>query len=63
MNLYLCGFQLKFYLFSPPDPRLKVFGNQKVNELRAWFDNRLEEAIKAAEDEKNSLNSPKGKKE
>jgi len=29
--------------------------------LRSWFDNRLEEAIKAAEDEKNSLNSPKGK--
>lgn len=33
------------------DPRLKVFGDRKVKELRAWFDNRLEEAIKAAEEE------------
>lgn len=33
------------------DPRLKVFGERKVNELKSWFDNRLEEAIKAAEEE------------
>ena len=33
------------------DPRLKVFGERKVNELRAWFDSRLEDAIKAAEQE------------
>ncbi len=33
------------------DPRLKVFGDRKISELRAWFDNRLEDAIKAAEDE------------
>ncbi len=33
------------------DPRLKVFGDRKMSELRAWFDNRLEDAIKAAEDE------------
>ena len=38
-----------FFLFL--DPRLKVFGERKVSELRAWFDSRLEDAIKAAEEE------------
>lgn len=28
-----------------------MFGERKVMELRAWFDSRLEDAIKAAEDE------------
>ena len=28
-----------------------MFGDRKISELRAWFDNRLEDAIKAAEDE------------
>lgn len=36
------------------DPRLKVFGERKVNELRSWFDERLEQAIKAAEEEGKS---------
>lgn len=55
------------YLHSPVicfffiDPRLKVFGNKKVNELRAWFDNRLEEAIKAAEEEAKLPKPPSGK--
>lgn len=33
------------------DPRLKVFGDRKISELRAWFDTRLEDAIQAAEEE------------
>lgn len=33
------------------DPRLKVFGDRKISELRAWFDSRLEDAIQAAEEE------------
>jgi len=36
------------------DPRLKIFGERKVNELRSWFDERLEQAIKAAEEEGKS---------
>lgn len=28
-----------------------MFGERKVTELRAWFDTRLEEAIKAAEED------------
>ena len=28
-----------------------MFGERKVSELRAWFDSRLEDAIKAAEEE------------
>ena len=33
------------------DPRLKVFVERKVyGELRAWFDSRLEDAFKAAEE-------------
>ena len=36
------------------DPRLKVFVERKVyGELRAWFDSRLEDAFKAAEEEEN----------
>lgn len=33
------------------DPELKVFGDRKVNELRSWFQERLEQAIRAAEEE------------
>ncbi|XP_057365629.1 dynamin-like 120 kDa protein, mitochondrial [Daphnia carinata] len=33
------------------DPRLKVFGDRKISELRAWFDSRLEDAIQAVEEE------------
>ena len=42
------------YVFIPffLDPRLKVFVERKVyGELRAWFDSRLEDAFKAAEEE------------
>lgn len=31
------------------DPRLKQLGEEKVNEWRLWFDNRLDNAIEAAE--------------
>ena len=38
------------------DSRLKVFGERKVyGELRAWFDSRLEDAFKAAEEEERFL--------
>lgn len=33
------------------DPQLKVFGDRKLNEMRSWFQERLEKAIKAAEEE------------
>lgn len=33
------------------DPRLKQLGENKMNELREWFDNRLENAIEAAEEQ------------
>jgi len=33
------------------DPELKVFGDRKLNEMRSWFEERLERAIKAAEEE------------
>jgi hypothetical protein len=34
-----------------------VFGERKVSELRAWFDSRLEDAIKAAEEEGKEENN------
>ena len=34
-----------------------MFGERKVSELRAWFDNRLEDAIKAAEEEGKEENN------
>lgn len=40
-----------YMFFCRLDPRLKVFGDRKISELRAWFDSRLEDAIQAAEEE------------
>lgn len=37
------------------DPELKVFGDRKLNELRMWFDQRLEQAIKAVEEENSKV--------
>ena len=37
-------------LFS--DPKLKSLGEAKYNELQKWFNQRLEDAIKAAQEEK-----------
>jgi hypothetical protein len=31
------------------DPRLKKLGEEKVGEWKLWFDNRLDQAIEAAE--------------
>lgn len=33
------------------DPRIKQAGENKLAELREWFDNRLENAIEAAEEQ------------
>lgn len=36
------------------DPRIKQFGVTKYQEYRTWFDQRLDDAIKAAESRQNS---------
>lgn len=36
-------------IFALLDPRLKELGEEKMNEWRLWFDNRLDNAIEAAE--------------
>lgn len=36
------------------DPRIKEFGVNKYREYRTWFDQRLDDAIKAAENHQNS---------
>lgn len=36
------------------DPRIKAFSESKYNEFRNWFDQRLDDAIAAAETEENS---------
>lgn len=38
------------------DPRIKEFGVSKYREYRTWFDQRLDDAIKAAENQ-NQENS------
>lgn len=57
----LCYVFMICLLHSCSDPRLKVFGERKVNQLRAWFDNRLEEAIKAAEEDSKISTAEQGK--
>lgn len=37
------------------DPRLKELGEKKITEWRQWFDNRLDDAIEAAEYQGNNL--------
>jgi hypothetical protein len=41
------AFSLCIHLIS--DPRLKQLSEQKMDEWRAWFDNRLDNAIEAVE--------------
>lgn len=36
------------------DPRLKQLSEDKMNEWRAWFDSRLDNAIEAAETQDNT---------
>lgn len=47
LNLFkIRGFQEVLKIL---DPRLKKLGESKMNEWRDWFDNRLDNAIEAAE--------------
>ena len=45
LNYSCVFFNLKFIL----DPRLKSLSEAKFNEFRSWFDQRLDDAIAAAE--------------
>lgn len=39
----------RFHVVVFIDPRLKQLGEEKMGEWRLWFDNRLDNAIEAAE--------------
>lgn len=39
----------RFHVVNFLDPRLKQLGEEKMGEWRLWFDNRLDNAIEAAE--------------
>lgn len=51
-----------FFLFSIKDPRLKALSEAKYTQFKTWFDQRLDDAIAAAEQPPNNqLISTNGK--
>lgn len=46
---------LKIFSNICVDPELKRLGERKLLEWRQWFDNRLDDAIEAAEHQGNNL--------
>ncbi len=51
MNITQWKWNENKFLLSSVDPRLKNLGQRQITDLRNWFDKRLENAIRAAEED------------
>lgn len=50
-----CGENDKYFLLLFSDPRIKSLTESKLGEFRTWFDQRLDDAIAAAEQQNGQL--------